>query len=82
MQSLLQYEPKPIQILKINTDRIDWRIFIQPQSIIYKLDYEAMKKSMQPFAEELAAYVFHTLRMDKIAQQYNIPFDELINEIY
>jgi hypothetical protein len=41
-----------------------------------------MKQSMQPLAEELAAYVFHPLRMNKIAEQYNISFDELITEIY
>ena len=50
--------------------------------IICDLDYEAMKQSMQPFAEELAACVFHPLRMNRIAEQYNISFDELTNEIY
>jgi hypothetical protein len=50
--------------------------------IICDLDYEAMKQSMQPMAEELTAYLFHPLRMDRIAERNHIPFDLLITEIY
>jgi hypothetical protein len=41
-----------------------------------------MKNSMQPFAEELTSYVFHPVRMNRIAERNNIPFDELITDIY
>jgi hypothetical protein len=51
-------------------------------SLVCDLDYDAMKRTMQPFAEELTACVFHPLRMNKIAEQYNISFDELISDIY
>ena len=78
--------PKPIQINEQNPDKIDWTILSgNPNAIPLlkeELDYDDMKKKMQPFAEELTAYVFHPVRMNKIAQQYNIPFDELINDIY
>ena len=50
--------------------------------ILYKHDYDDMKKKMQPLAEELSMYVFHPLRMNRIAERNNIPFDELINDIY
>ena len=75
-----------IQILEKNPDKIDWfSLSHNPNAIqiINKpLNYGAMKKTMQPFAEELAAYVFHPLRMDRIAKRNNIPFEELINDIY
>ena len=74
-----------IQITQKYPDKIDWiSLSRNPNAIqiIKPLNYDAMKKTMQPFAEELAAYVFHPLRMDRIAKRNNIPFVELINDIY
>jgi hypothetical protein len=81
----LSKNPGAVHLLKNNLDKIDLDILSQNPNImeiICDLDYDAMKQSMQPLAEEIAAYVFHPLRMNKIAEQYNISFDELISEIY
>jgi ribosomal protein L24E len=81
----LSKNPNAMDLLKQNPDKIDWcRLSYNPNvmEIICDLDYDVMKKSMAPFAEELTMKVFHPLRMNRIAQQYNIPFDELITEIY
>jgi hypothetical protein len=81
----LSYNPNAISLLKENQDKIDWhRLSRNPNvmELVYDLDYEAMKQSMQPLAEELTAYVFHPLRMNRIAEQYNISFDELISDVY
>ena len=86
IRELQYYEPPIIHILQKNPDLINWKSLTtqrQLEPILeLVLDYSAMKMSMQPLAEEIAAYVFHPLRMNRIAEQYNIPFDELINDIY
>jgi hypothetical protein len=74
-----------MHLLKENQDKIDWHYLSQNPNVmelVCDLDYDAMKQSIQPFAEELTACVFHPLRMNKIAEQYNISFDELTTEIY
>ena len=87
-----QYIPehiRPNRIIRIEEKypiKIDWiRVSENPNRLIiisHKHDYAAMKKKMQPLAEELAMYVFHPLRMDRIAKRNNIPLDELITDIY
>jgi len=81
----LSTNPSAVHLLKNNLDKIDLDMLSQNPNImeiICDLDYDAMKQTMSPFAEELAAYVFHPLRMNKIAEQYNISFDDLTNDIY
>ena len=82
---MLSQNPNAINLLKENPDKIHCDMLSKNPNImeiICDLDYEAMKRSMQPFAEELAAYVFHPVRMNRIAERNNIPFDELITDIY
>ena len=81
----LSENPNAVHLLKQNPDKIHWYKLSQNPNImeiICDLDYEAMKRSMQPFAEELTSYVFHPVRMNRIAERNNIPFDELISDIY
>jgi hypothetical protein len=81
----LSGNPNAMHLLKQNQDKINWRMLSRNPNImeiICDLDYDAMKQTMQPLAEELTAYVFHPLRMNKIAEQYNISFDDLTNDIY
>ena len=83
--SHLSCNPNAISLLKENQDKINWRMLSCNPNImelVCDLDYDAMKQSMQPLAEELTAYVFHPLRMNRIAEQYNISFDDLISDIY
>jgi hypothetical protein len=81
----LSKNPAAVHLLKQNPDKIDCGMLSQNPNImeiICGLDYDVMKGTMQPFAEELTSYVFHPVRMNRIAEQYNIPFDELITDIY
>jgi hypothetical protein len=81
----LSCNPNAMHLLKENQDKINWRVLSKKPNImeiICDLDYDAMKQSIQPLAEELTAYVFHPLRVNRIAEQYNISFDELITDIY
>jgi hypothetical protein len=50
-------------------------------SYMLRLDYQKMRNKCMPFAEELAAYVFHPDRLKKICNQYNLTFEEIL-EIY
>ena len=81
----LSLNPNAIPLLEQNPDKIDWYWLSENPNImeiICELDYHDMKGTMQPFAEELTSYVFHPVRMNRIAEQYNIPFDDLTNDIY
>jgi len=83
--SWLSSNPNAIPLLEKNPDKIDWYMLSRNPNVmelVCDLDYDTMKQSIQPLAEELTAYVFHPLHMNRIAQQYNISFDELTNEIY
>ncbi len=51
---------------------------------IFTYDYQKMREhTMKPggLAEQLAAAVFHPERLNRLCEQYNIEFDELM-EIY
>jgi hypothetical protein len=37
-----------------------------------------MKKNIEPFSQELTEYVFHPLRLAKLADKFQIDFDEYI----
>ena len=41
---------------------------------IFKLNYPAMREKCMPFAEELAAHVFHPDRISRISESYGIEF--------
>ena len=47
----------------------------------FMFDYSYMKDSMAPFAEELAAYVFHPARLTQLANTYNMNPTEML-EVY
>lgn len=81
----LSKNPAAVHLLKQNPDKIDLGMLSQNPNImeiICELDYDAMKGTMQPFAEELTSYVFHPVRMNRIAERNNISFDDLTNDIY
>ena len=75
---LLSENPNAIEILENNKDKINW-IWLARNPNIFKLDCEKMKKNCQSFAEELAAYVFNPVRLDRFAEKYNLSFEEIMN---
>ena len=82
--SILSENPSAIHLLEKNLDRVSWYwlswnpIVLQ---IICDIDYEEMKKKIQPLAEELTKYVFNPNRIKKMANTYQLNFEELL-EIY
>jgi hypothetical protein len=46
--------------------------------LLFQLDYDEMKKNIEPFSKELTEYVFHPMRLAKIANKFQLDFDEYI----
>lgn len=40
-----------------------------------------MRKNCEPFAKELVEYVFHPLRQQTMAKQFNMDLDEYMEQI-
>jgi hypothetical protein len=45
------------------------------------LDLERMRENTRTFSEELSAYVFHPLRLERMAQQFGMEMDEYLEQI-
>ena len=69
-------EGKYNKLLNLVTDPLS--VYYFNCSIIFELDKVAMRKQMQPFAEELIAAVLHPRRVGRILEEhdYNISTDE------
>ena len=59
-----------MDLLKDNQDKIYWKFFWRNPNI-FELDKKAMKKQMQPLAEEIIAKALHPSRLNKILKKYN-----------
>jgi hypothetical protein len=66
----LSMNPNAVHIMEKNQKRIDWTWFSENPNI-FELDKVAMRKQMQPLAEELAAKLFHPVRVERILNKYN-----------
>lgn len=66
-------------IHQINTYKF-WNPLYESQYMC-KLDYHKMRNQCMPFAEDLAAFVFHPERLMRFSEKYQIDITEL-NEIY
>jgi hypothetical protein len=74
----LSTNPAAIHLIEQNMDKINWSTLSSNPAAI-KLDTAEMMANIKPFAEELAATVFHPNRLARICEQYNIEFDELMD---
>ena len=75
--------PSTSRLLEQNMD-MDWRELSKhtnPSHLLLKLDTNVMRKNCQPFAEELAAYVFHPLRLENMASAYGYELDEYMDYV-
>ena len=80
--SRLSCNPNASHLLKMNPEKINWYYLSSNpniMNIICEIDYYSMLKSMQPLAEELAMKVFNPCRLMKVAEEYNILFDKLVD---
>jgi hypothetical protein len=46
--------------------------------LLFQLDYNEMKKNIEPFSKELTEYVFHPIRLERLANKFQLDFDEYI----
>jgi hypothetical protein len=80
----LARNPNAIHLLEKNMDKIDlFNLSENPNAIhLYtKLDTELMKQVLQPLARELCEYVFHPVRMMRLAENCCMELDEYM-ELY
>ena len=65
-------------------DKINWGWLSSNPNAIHlytKLDTELMKQVLQPLARELCEYVFHPIRMMRLAENCGVELDEYM-ELY
>jgi hypothetical protein len=77
---MLSRNPNAIHILEKNPDKINWYWLCENPNAIHLLftwDFNAMREKNMLFAEELAAYVFHPIRMGRICEAYSLDLEEL-----
>jgi len=75
----LSHSPVAISILEKNLDKLVWsQLSVNPNAIhlLARLNTKKMRDNCKPFAEELAAYVFHPSRLERICKLYNMELDE------
>ena len=80
----LSENPNAIHILEQNLDKVHWYyLCTNPNTIhlLFKLDTGAMRENCKLFAEKLAAYVFHPLRLEHMANTYGFELDEYMDYI-
>jgi hypothetical protein len=69
--------PNAVQILENNLKKINWNILSENLNINFnKLDVHLMRENCKPFAEELAKYVFHPRRLQKLSELYGCDMEE------
>ena len=71
-----------VYILEENLDKVDWEILSLNENathLLIKLDTNKMKENMKTFAEELVAYVFHPVRLNRIATRLGMDLDDLLD---
>jgi hypothetical protein len=71
----LSRNPNAILLLERNLDKINWNWLSRnpnAEPFLFNLDYEKMRECFQPFAKEIAEYVFHPTRLVRFANKVEI----------
>ena len=64
--------------------KVDWfNLSFNPNllQLVTRLDCETMRNNCKAFAEELAAYVFHPVRLERLTEKYNISVFDYIDSV-
>lgn len=77
------------EIIEKNLSKINWSYvwsYLSANPMVSfefkrQLDYEKMRNACEPFAEELAKYVFNPLRIQKMAESYDVDMFEYLELI-
>ena len=75
----LAKNPNAIHILEQNLDKVNWFWLSENPnaiSLLAPLNTEKMRENCKAFAEELAVYVFHPIRLMRICQAHGLELEE------
>ena len=75
----LSANPNAIHLLEKNLDKVDLDILSANPNAIHllaQLNTEKMRENCKAFAEELATYVFHPMRLMRICESYGLELEE------
>ena len=75
----LSQNPNAIHLLETHLDKVNWLYLSVNENAIHllkTLNTEKMRSNCQAFAEELAAYVFHPLRLQRLCDTYGLELEE------
>ena len=67
---MLSSNTAAIHILEENLDRVNWKM-LSSNTAIFEIDYNALKKKIEPFKEELIQTCFHPTRLTYYLDTYN-----------
>jgi hypothetical protein len=70
--------------LEQNLDKVNWYNLAMNSNLLElftRLDCEAMRNNCKAFAEELAAYVFHPVRLERFTEKYNISVFDYMDSV-
>ena len=77
----LSRNPMAIPLLEKYPDKINWEYLSQNPNALHMLapyDYNEKKRTFQPLAKELIEYVFHPVRLSRIAHVYGMELNEYL----
>jgi hypothetical protein len=78
----LSSNPNAIHIMEKNLDKVKWYELIYNSNaihLIFNIDYEKSKNINLEFKKELISYVFHSLRLQRLANTYDIELIDLVH---
>ena len=58
-----------MHLLKAHPDQIDW-FHLSSNPAIFELNYSAIRRSIEPFKEDLVEQVYHPLRVARMLDQF------------
>jgi hypothetical protein len=85
----LSSNPNAIPILEKNVKKVNWYMLSVNENIcefllrsgFIRLDIERMRDNARIFSEELVTYVFHPLRLERMARQFGMDMEQYLEQI-
>jgi hypothetical protein len=77
----LSENPNAIHILEQHLDKVDWeRLSANPNALhlLFSLDHKKMLENMKVFCEELVQNVFNPVRVQRMAELYDMNMVEYL----
>jgi hypothetical protein len=78
----LSRNPNAIPILEKNLDKVNWKkLSFNPNALhlLFSLDHKKMLENMKDFCEELVKAVFNPIRVQKMADLYELDMSEYLD---